>query len=79
MSFFIWILILLAVVVASGSLLFTIMIMQEKRTKGVYDSAIPEEVQEHSYIRNPVIWAVVIGTGLMFFYIFYETVIYGYL
>jgi hypothetical protein len=79
MSFFMWILTLAGVVVVSGSLLYTIMIIQEQKVKKLYDSPIPKAVQEHPYVRNPVIWTVVIGTGLVFFYIFYEAVVYGYL
>jgi hypothetical protein len=55
MSSFITILLGLAMGVLAISLIYTLIIARGQKMKGELDTKIPNAVQEHAYIRNPVL------------------------
>ncbi|WP_170006819.1 hypothetical protein [Bacillus fonticola] len=76
MSIFMMILSIAAVVIAIFSLVYTLSVAKsQKSLKGDLDSEISQEVQEHTYVRNPVFLAFIIATVLILAFIMYTAYI----
>ncbi|WP_239673700.1 hypothetical protein [Mangrovibacillus cuniculi] len=75
MSQFIWILILLSIGLAGYAFYYSWKVgKQEEAFEGEVDHDIPEKVQEHAYIRNPVFLSMAIATLLVILYIIYMVI-----
>jgi hypothetical protein len=62
---------ILAVIVLSGGLLYTLRVAKRQRYQGEYDVEISERIQENPITRNPVFLAYIIGLGLALAYMVY--------
>jgi hypothetical protein len=66
-----WVLLIIALLVLTGGLLYTYRIGKRQKLQGEYDTEIDEKVAEHPYILNPVFLAYFIGIGLVIVYALY--------
>lgn len=75
MSYYMIILSFAAVVVSIFSLVYTFYVAKEHQAlKGNQDYQIPEKVQKHAYIRNPIFLTFLIFFMLILLYILYMAV-----
>ncbi|MFE8703508.1 hypothetical protein ACFYKX_23370 [Cytobacillus sp. FJAT-54145] len=66
MSQYMFILMVISIGVLVFSLGYTLAVARnQKALKGVLDSSIPEKVQEHAYIRNPIFLTYAIMVALV--------------
>jgi hypothetical protein len=62
---------IIAVLVLSAGLLYTVRVAKRQRYQGEYDVEISEKIQEHPITRNPVFLAYIIGLGIAFAFMVY--------
>ncbi|WP_338753818.1 hypothetical protein [Bacillus sp. FJAT-52991] len=72
MSDFFIVLIFIVCVTILLSVFYTVRVFKQQQTaKEGLDSSIPETVQQHPYVKNPIFWAYIIGFGVLLAFIFY--------
>lgn len=62
---------LIAAVVLTAGLLYTVRVAKRQRYQGEYDADISEKIHDHPYTRNPVFFAYIIGIGIALAYMVY--------
>lgn len=65
---------LVAAVVLSAGLLYTLRVARRQRYQGEYDAEISEKIQDHPVIRNPVFLAYLLFFALVLSLIVYVTI-----
>ncbi|OZI12316.1 hypothetical protein CEW92_07535 [Bacillaceae bacterium SAS-127] len=72
MSDFFIVLIFVGCVTVFLSVFYTVRVFKQHETaKEGLDSSIPETVQQHPYIKNPIFWSYIIGFGVLLIFVFY--------
>ncbi|MCM3090341.1 MULTISPECIES: hypothetical protein [unclassified Cytobacillus] len=72
MSMFALIILLIGLGILVYSLVYTLVIGKERKAvKGNIDAQLPENVQKHTYIRNPIFLAFAIFFGIVIVMIIY--------
>ncbi|MBO8178714.1 hypothetical protein [Aeribacillus pallidus] len=72
MSTYILVLTVIGSIVLLFSLIYTFMVARnQKALKGTNDTDIPDQVEEHPYIRNPIFWTYIIFIGLLLAFVIY--------
>lgn len=62
---------IIAVFIAAAGGVYTYRLGRQQRWRGELDAPLPEKVQEHAYLRNPVLLAYVLAGLLATMVIFY--------
>ncbi|KAF0820157.1 hypothetical protein KIS4809_0737 [Bacillus sp. ZZV12-4809] len=72
MSMFTLIILLIGLGILLYSIVYTLLIGKERKAvKGDIDAELPENVQKHAYIRNPIFLAYAIFFGIVIVMIIY--------
>ncbi|MDQ0214820.1 protein-S-isoprenylcysteine O-methyltransferase Ste14 [Oikeobacillus pervagus] len=72
MSTYMMILSLLVLLIAAIGFVYTLKVTRLQKTlKGNQDTAIPKDVQEGAYKRNPIFLSYIIGFGALLLFILY--------
>ncbi|GLB60394.1 hypothetical protein [Cytobacillus sp. NCCP-133] len=72
MSMFAWIILFIGLGVLVFSLIYTLFVAKERKAvKGDIDTEIPDQVQKHAYIRNPIFLTYAICFGILIVMITY--------
>ncbi|MCS0672872.1 hypothetical protein [Cytobacillus firmus] len=72
MSMYTLIILLIGVGILGYSLVYTLFVAKERKSvKGDIDAELPDNVQKHAYIRNPIFLTYVIFFGIVLVMIIY--------
>ncbi|WP_100330749.1 hypothetical protein [Bacillus xiapuensis] len=75
MSVYMMVLIFVVIATVVFSVFYTFRVLkQQQAVKEGLDQPVPNAVQGHPYLKNPIFWSYLIGFGLLLAFIFYLAV-----